>query len=148
MLTCNLFRKNTAIVCLLSLQPNPAIDLAFIEYSNTACNDWSLPIKCALDVSFYTYHPRMPLTLGYFSDKVTDISKYKMWWFLRLNANPTIKIIWFRCHFFPLLSLQQPPSLFLLSLLFCAVVGLTSALDPWPLTLRHLTSHHSGGKPN
>lgn len=49
-----------------------------------------------------------------------------------------LKFIWFRS-----LSFLLP--LFLLSLLFFAVVGLTSALDPWPMTLRHLTSHHSGG---
>lgn len=37
------------------------------------------------------------------------------------------------------------PFLILHSVLFCAVAGLTSGVDPWPLTLRHLTSHHSGG---
>lgn len=81
----------------------------------------------------------MPHTLGYFSDEVTDRSQHKTWWFLKLNVNPTIKIIWFRCHFF-LLSPSVPLSLLTFSLILCCCwLDLCSR----PLTLDSETSDQS-----
>lgn len=77
MLTCNLFLKETSY-CLSSLPPALPCDWYGLYWILKHWDNWSLPIKRALDVSFHTFHPWVPHAHTYPPHEVTDISQHNM----------------------------------------------------------------------